>query len=117
MVEVECDRPEQVDEAAVAGATVILLDNMDPGQVAGCVARVRSAGSAALVEVSGGVDLERAPAMAAAGADLISVGALTHSAPVLDLGFDLEVHPDPGPRPVPPTGPGGPVPPPDDRSA
>ena len=43
----------------------------------------------ALVEVSGGVDLETAPMLAAAGADLVSVGALTHSAPVLDLGFDL----------------------------
>jgi nicotinate-nucleotide pyrophosphorylase (carboxylating) len=89
MVEVECDRAEQVDEAVAAGATMVLLDNMDPGQVAGCVARVRAAGSGAPVEVSGRMDLDVAPAMAAAGADLISVGALTHSAPVLDLGFDL----------------------------
>jgi nicotinate-nucleotide pyrophosphorylase (carboxylating) len=44
-----------------------------------------------LVEVSGGVNLDTAPILAAAGADLISVGALTHSAPVLDLGFDLPV--------------------------
>jgi len=53
------------------------------------VAQVRAAGRGVLVEVSGGVDLAGAPLMAAAGADLVSVGALTHSAPVLDLGFDL----------------------------
>jgi nicotinate-nucleotide pyrophosphorylase (carboxylating) len=89
MVEVECDRPDQVAEAAAAGATVVMLDNMGPDQVAACVAQVRAAGGGVLVEVSGGVDLAGAPLMAAAGADLVSVGALTHSAPVLDLGFDL----------------------------
>jgi len=89
MVEVECDRAEQVAEAVTAGATVVMLDNMGPDQVAECAARVHGAGSGVLVEVSGGVTLESAPALAAAGADLISVGALTHSAPVLDLGFDL----------------------------
>ena len=90
MVEVECDRMDQVDEAVGARATVVMLDNMTPDQVAD----VRGAGpqrgqADVLVEVSGGVTLETAPAYAAAGADLISVGALTHSAPVLDLGFDL----------------------------
>jgi nicotinate-nucleotide pyrophosphorylase (carboxylating) len=89
MVEVECDRTDQVIEAVAAGATVVMLDNMGLDQVAECVALVAAAGSDALVEVSGGVTLETAPLMAAAGADLISVGALTHSAPVLDLGFDL----------------------------
>jgi nicotinate-nucleotide pyrophosphorylase (carboxylating) len=89
MVEVECDRPDQVSEAVAAGAGVVMLDNMGPDQVAECVARVRAAGTGTLVEVSGGVDLASAPALAAAGADLLSVGALTHSAPVLDLGFDL----------------------------
>ncbi len=94
MVEVECDRPDQVAEAVAAGATVVMLDNMGPDQVAACVAQVRASGTGALVEVSGGVDLAGAPLMAAAGADLVSVGALTHSAPVLDLGFDLP--PGPG---------------------
>jgi nicotinate-nucleotide pyrophosphorylase (carboxylating) len=90
MVEVECDHPAQVDEAVAAGATVIMLDNMTSEEVAGCVSRLRAAGVDTLVEVSGGVTLETAPGLAAAGADLISVGALTHSAPVLDLGFDLD---------------------------
>jgi nicotinate-nucleotide pyrophosphorylase (carboxylating) len=89
MVEVECDRLDQVDEAIAAGATVVMLDNMGPDLVVEAVARVRAAGSRALVEVSGGVTLESASALAAAGADLLSAGALTHSAPVLDLGLDL----------------------------
>ncbi len=89
MVEVECDRLDQVREAVAAGATVVMLDNMGPVEVAEAVGVVRAAGSDALVEVSGGVTLATAPALAAAGADLLSAGALTHSAPVLDLGFDL----------------------------
>jgi nicotinate-nucleotide pyrophosphorylase (carboxylating) len=89
-VEVECDRPEQVDEAVAATATVVMLDNMPVVDVARCAARVHSAGTGILVEVSGGIDLETAPAMASAGADLISIGALTHSAPILDLGLDIE---------------------------
>jgi nicotinate-nucleotide pyrophosphorylase (carboxylating) len=96
MVEVECDREEQVAEALAAGATVVMLDNMTSDQVKACVGLVRDRGTATLVEVSGGVDLDSAPGYAAAGADLISVGALTHSAPVLDLGLDLM--PDPGER-------------------
>jgi nicotinate-nucleotide pyrophosphorylase (carboxylating) len=90
MVEVECDRSEQVDEAVAAGATVVMLDNMSVAEVTECAARVHATGAGILVEVSGGVSLESAPALAAAGADLISVGALTHSAPVLDLGLDIE---------------------------
>ncbi len=89
MVEVECDRPDQVDEAVAAGATVIMLDNMSVEEVTSCVARLRADGVGTLIEVSGRVSIEDAPGLAAAGADLISVGALTHSAPVLDLGFDL----------------------------
>ncbi len=90
-VEVECDHEDQVTEAIAAGATVIMLDNMSPDRVEACVRRIRSDARRILVEVSGGVDLETAPLLAAAGADLLSVGALTHSAPVLDLGFDLRV--------------------------
>jgi nicotinate-nucleotide pyrophosphorylase (carboxylating) len=91
MVEVECDRLDQVREAVAAGATVVMLDNMGPEQVGEAVAVVRGAGSDALIEVSGGVTLATAPALAAAGADLLSAGALTHSAPALDLGLDLRV--------------------------
>jgi nicotinate-nucleotide pyrophosphorylase (carboxylating) len=91
MVEVECDRPDQVVEASRAGATAVLLDNMTPEEVAANTALARrEAGEAGvLVEVSGRMDLRTAPAYAAAGVDLISVGALTHSAPVLDLALDL----------------------------
>ncbi len=91
MVEVECENPEQVIEATDAGATVVMLDNMKPEQVAECVALIgkRGASGKVLVEVSGGVTFDTAPEFARAGADLISVGALTHSAPVLDIGLDL----------------------------
>lgn len=89
-VEVECDGLEQVAEAAGAGADVVLLDNMDPTQVekAVVVARLGAPGPI-LTEVSGGVTLDSIGSYAAAGPDRISVGVLTHSAPVLDLGLDL----------------------------
>jgi nicotinate-nucleotide pyrophosphorylase (carboxylating) len=89
-VEIECDALEQVAEAARAGADAVLLDNMDPGMVveAIAVAHVDAPGRI-LTEVSGGVTLATIGAYAAAGPDRISVGALTHSAPVLDLGLDL----------------------------
>ena len=89
-VEVECDRREQVEEALAAGATLVLLDNMTPDEVAECVALV--AGRVP-VEVSGGVTLETVGAYAAAGADLISTSAITQSAPALDIGLDIEVDP------------------------
>ncbi len=90
MVEIECDALDQVAEAARAGADAVLLDNMDPGTVveAIAVAHLNAAGPI-LTEVSGGVTLATIGAYAAAGPDRISVGALTHSAPVLDLGLDL----------------------------
>jgi nicotinate-nucleotide pyrophosphorylase (carboxylating) len=90
-VEIECDRIDQVEEACRAGASAVLLDNMSFEQASACVELVgglRPDGST-LVEVSGGVTLQSAPRYAALGVDLISVGALTHSAPVLDLGLDL----------------------------
>lgn len=85
-VEVECDRIEQVREAVSAGVDVVMLDNMSPADVATCVKEVNGA---ALVEVSGGVRLKTVAEYAAAGPDLISVGTLTHSAPILDIGLDL----------------------------
>ena len=86
-VEVECDSVEHVREALAAGAAALLLDNMDPDAVRHCVAEV---GGRATVEVSGGVNLDTVAAFAAAGADFVSVGALTHSAPALDIGLDLD---------------------------
>lgn len=86
-VEVECDTLEQVAEAIEAGADLLLLDNMDPATIRRAVALARPAG--VRTEASGGLTLTDAPAYGATGVDYISVGALTHSAPVLDLGFDL----------------------------
>jgi nicotinate-nucleotide pyrophosphorylase (carboxylating) len=85
--QVECDSLDQVSQALDAGADLLLLDNMDPPTVASAAALV--AGRIP-VEVSGRVTLDNVAAYAAAGPDLISVGALTHSAPVLDIGLDLE---------------------------
>jgi nicotinate-nucleotide pyrophosphorylase (carboxylating) len=90
-VEIECDRLDQVEEACRAGASSVLLDNMTLDEVRASVelvAGLRPDGST-LVEVSGGITLDSAPLYAAAGVDLISVGALTHSAPALDVGLDL----------------------------
>jgi nicotinate-nucleotide pyrophosphorylase (carboxylating) len=90
VVEVECDTLEQVAEAAGAGVDVVLLDNMEPAQVVEAVAVAHlGAPGPILTEVSGGVSLATIGAYAAAGPDRISVGALTHSAAVLDLGLDL----------------------------
>ncbi|CAN5865019.1 carboxylating nicotinate-nucleotide diphosphorylase [soil metagenome] len=86
-VEVECDRVEQVEAAIAAGADIIMLDNMPPATMRECVALV---GGRALVEASGGVHLDSVRAIAETGVDWISVGALTHSAPALDLALDFE---------------------------
>jgi nicotinate-nucleotide pyrophosphorylase (carboxylating) len=85
-VQVECDTLAQVERALAAETDLVLLDNMDPDQVAECVKVVDGR---CLVEVSGRVTLEAVGAYADAGADLISVGAITHSAPVLDISLDL----------------------------
>lgn len=86
-VEVECDTLGHVREAVEAGADAVLLDNMSPEQVAACVAEVAGR---TRVEASGGITLDTVAAYAASGVDLVSVGALTASAPSLDLGLDLE---------------------------
>lgn len=86
-VEVECDTVEQVAEAVSAGATAVLLDNMSPADVRRCVDMVAGR---ALTEASGGVTLGTVAAYAATGVDFVSVGALTMSAPSLDLGLDLD---------------------------
>ena len=85
-ITVECDSLEQVAEALEAGAGTILLDNMTPDQIAIAVEQIDGG---AYVEASGGITESTARAVAAAGADIISVGALTHSSPALDIGLDL----------------------------
>jgi nicotinate-nucleotide pyrophosphorylase (carboxylating) len=85
-VEVECDTLGQVDEAVAAGAGLILLDNFT---VADMVEAVKRTAGLAKLEASGGLRLEDAAAVAATGVDYLAVGALTHSAPVLDIGLDL----------------------------
>jgi nicotinate-nucleotide pyrophosphorylase (carboxylating) len=85
-VEVECDTLEQVEEAVAAGAGLILLDNFPVEQM---TKAVQVTAGRALLEASGGLALESAGLVAATGVDYLSVGALTHSAPVLDIGLDL----------------------------
>jgi len=86
-VEVEVENLDQVREALEAGADVIMLDNMTDDQVREAVATIAAR---ALVEVSGRVDARRLAALAGLGVDIVSVGALTHSAPSVDIGMDME---------------------------
>ena len=86
-VEVECDTLAQVAEALEAGADLVLLDNMTVGQLRDAVALCRPRG--VLTEASGGLTVAVAREVAATGVTYLAVGALTHSAPVLDLGMDL----------------------------
>ena len=85
-IEVEADRREQVERAIESGADVIMLDNMALDVMRECVELVAGR---AIVEASGGVTLDRVRAIAETGVNWISVGALTHSAPALDLGLDF----------------------------
>ncbi|MGQ9927792.1 MAG: carboxylating nicotinate-nucleotide diphosphorylase [Chloroflexaceae bacterium] len=86
-VEVEVESVEQAAMAAEAGADLILLDNMPPDQLRAAVAAIAGR---ARTEASGGITLESIRAVAESGVDFISVGALTHSAPALDIGLDIE---------------------------
>jgi nicotinate-nucleotide pyrophosphorylase (carboxylating) len=92
-VHVECDSAERAVEAAEAGADAILLDNLSPDDVAKAVTVVREVlgGRRCLIEASGGITLETVAAYAATGVDAVSSGALTDSAPALDLGLDVQV--------------------------
>lgn len=84
-IEVEVDRLDQLAEVLALGVDAVLLDNMAPEMLAEAVAMV---GGRAITEASGRVTKETAPAIAASGVDLISVGWCTHSAPILDIGLD-----------------------------
>ena len=86
-IEVEAQSLEQVDDAIASGADIILVDNLPIDQVREAVKRI---GGRAKVELSGGVTLDRLPELARTGADYVSIGALTHSAPAADLSFELE---------------------------
>ncbi len=85
-IEVETKTMEQVEEAVACGVQVIMLDNMDADRIARAV---RIIDRRALVEVSGGVTLGTIKDMAQSGVDFISVGVITHSAPSLDISFDV----------------------------
>ncbi|CCM62366.1 Quinolinate phosphoribosyltransferase (Nicotinate-nucleotide pyrophosphorylase) [Candidatus Microthrix parvicella RN1] len=92
-VVVECERSDQMVVAIEAGADSVLLDNMTPEQVSECVALAAelqgSSPRRCLLEASGAITLETVAAYAATGVDLVSSGAITNSAPVLDIGLDI----------------------------
>lgn len=85
-VEVEAQSVEEADEAASAGADIVLLDNLTTPQIREAIARI---GGRARVEISGNVTLARIPELAATGADYVSVGALTHSVRAADISFEI----------------------------
>ncbi|MFC7196323.1 carboxylating nicotinate-nucleotide diphosphorylase [Halosimplex aquaticum] len=90
-VEVEVEEPADAPRAAEAGADIVLLDNMDPDTTERAVGLLRDAaddiGREVLAEASGGITVETVPEYAATGADVVSMGSLTHSAPTLDYSF------------------------------
>ena len=100
-IEIEVDTIEQLREAIDAGADLVLLDNMPPAVLREAVEVARahraSTGRAVLLEASGGLTLANAHDVAATGVDFISVGALTHSSAVLDIGLDFETVTTPAP--------------------
>lgn len=87
VIEVEVETLTQVDEALEARADILLLDNMSLDEIHEAVRRSRGR---AKTELSGGVTLARIPVLAATGADYVSSGALTHSAPAVDISFEIE---------------------------
>ena len=87
-VEIEVDSADQLEEALAVEPDAILLDNMSPEELVVCVRRI---GGRARVEASGGVNLQTVRAIAETGVDLISVGALTHSAPALDVSLEFRM--------------------------
>ena len=86
-IEVEVETLDQVDEALAAGADILLLDNMSTDQIREAVRRAKGR---AQTEISGGVTLDRIATLAKTGADFVSSGSLTHSAPAADISFEIE---------------------------
>jgi nicotinate-nucleotide pyrophosphorylase (carboxylating) len=89
-LEIEVDGLEQLDAALAARPDIVLLDNMGPDRLREAVQRRNAAAPSVLLEASGGVTLANLRAIAEAGVDRISVGALTHSAPALDIALDYQ---------------------------
>lgn len=90
LVEIEVRTRAELDEALTHGATHLLLDNLTPTEAREWITRIRSAhGEAVTVELSGGITLENARAYAETGADYLSSGSITHSAPAVDINFGL----------------------------
>jgi nicotinate-nucleotide pyrophosphorylase (carboxylating) len=87
-IEIEVDNLDQLDEVLAEGADVVLLDNMTPDQMREAVRRIAGRMK---TEASGGVRLDNIKEIAEAGVDLVSSGSITHSAPVLDIGLDIEI--------------------------
>jgi nicotinate-nucleotide pyrophosphorylase (carboxylating) len=86
-LDVEVENPDDAPRAAAAGADIVLLDNMTPAETGRAVDLVAAADADALTEASGGITVADVPAYAETGVDVISMGALTHSAPTLDFSF------------------------------
>jgi nicotinate-nucleotide pyrophosphorylase (carboxylating) len=86
-IEIEAQSLAQVDDALATGADIILLDNLSTADIVAAVTKCRGR---ARTEISGGVTLDRMPELSATGADYVSVGALTHSAPAIDLSLEIE---------------------------
>lgn len=91
-IEVETTTLAEVKEALQIGAEIILLDNMSLTDIKQSVELIRKSASGVKIEVSGGVRLENVAAIAGCGVDMISVGALTHSAPAVDISFEMKPH-------------------------
>ncbi len=94
-IEVETANLDQVKQALKANADIIMLDNMTPEQVRECVELVKTSASderRAITEASGGINLSNVRAYAEAGVDLISIGAITHSAPAVDISFKIKIN-------------------------
>jgi nicotinate-nucleotide pyrophosphorylase (carboxylating) len=89
-IEVEVSTERDLREALEEGADILLLDNLTPEETARLVRLVRESAPAVLLESSGGITIENVRAYAEAGVDLISVGALTHSARAMDISFKIQ---------------------------
>lgn len=96
-IEVEAQSLAEVGEAVEAGADVVMLDNLTDAEMREAIHRIAGR---AKVEISGGVTLDRLPVLAALGADFVSVGALTHSAPAADISLEIILEPDTHGRPA-----------------